>query len=247
MAFCPNCGTQVGDGIRFCPSCGKDITVASPSQPQQAGQPVTPQQPVSPQQPQGYAQPQQQGYAQPQQQGYAQGQPQGYAQPQQQGYAQGQPQGYAQQPQGYAQPGAQWQPQGQPQVPQTLEQDVQQNRAMAIVSYIIFFIPLIAGTHKNSPYVRFHVNQGFTVFLLNIAYNILSWILSAVIKVEKSYGDFWGYSIGTYRATPGWLTAILMIGSIGVLVFCILGIINAATGKMKEVPIIGKITFLKLK
>jgi uncharacterized membrane protein len=25
MAFCPSCGTQVGDGVSFCPSCGKPV------------------------------------------------------------------------------------------------------------------------------------------------------------------------------------------------------------------------------
>lgn len=28
MAFCPSCGTQVGDGVSFCPSCGKPIGAA---------------------------------------------------------------------------------------------------------------------------------------------------------------------------------------------------------------------------
>jgi uncharacterized membrane protein len=28
MAFCPSCGTQVGDGVAFCPSCGKPLGAA---------------------------------------------------------------------------------------------------------------------------------------------------------------------------------------------------------------------------
>lgn len=28
MAFCPSCGTQVGDGVSFCPSCGKPMGAA---------------------------------------------------------------------------------------------------------------------------------------------------------------------------------------------------------------------------
>jgi uncharacterized membrane protein len=246
MAFCPNCGTQVGDGIRFCPSCGKDIAVAAPSQPQQAQpaeQPVTPVQPVTPQQPQGYAQ-QPQGYAQQPQgyaqqpQGYAQ-QPQGYAQQPQgyaqqpQGYAQ-QPQGYAQQPQGYAQPGGQW----QPQAPLTFEQDVQQNKVMAVLSYLnlLLLIPFLTGTYKKSPYVKYHLNQGITLAIINFVYWIITWILMAVIKVDYYF----------VRVTPGWLVTICWLGSLALLVFWILGIVNAATGKMKELPLIGKLfTILK--
>lgn len=31
MAFCPSCGTQVGESAGFCPSCGKPMAQAAPS------------------------------------------------------------------------------------------------------------------------------------------------------------------------------------------------------------------------
>ena len=46
------------------------------------------------------------------------------------------------------------------QMQQTQANDAEQNKMMAILSYIIFFIPLITGDHKKSPFVKFHVNQG---------------------------------------------------------------------------------------
>ena len=72
--FCPQCGTQQGDGARFCGKCGTPIPV------------IEPQAPVNPQPEQPYAQPQENYYAQPEQQVppqenyYAQSEPQ-YAQP----------------------------------------------------------------------------------------------------------------------------------------------------------------------
>ena len=38
--------------------------------------------------------------------------------------------------------------------------DAEQNKGMAIVAYILFFVPLITGDHLKSPFVQFHTNQG---------------------------------------------------------------------------------------
>jgi len=38
MAFCENCGTKLGDGVRFCPGCGSAVTVTVvPDTPPPAG------------------------------------------------------------------------------------------------------------------------------------------------------------------------------------------------------------------
>jgi uncharacterized membrane protein/predicted RNA-binding Zn-ribbon protein involved in translation (DUF1610 family) len=148
----------------------------------------------------------------------------------------------AQQAQPQAQPQYQ-QPQQayQPQTQQAPASDAQTNKVMAILSYIIFFIPLITGDHKKSPFVKFHVNQGTLLAIVAIAYSIISGILSAVIKVPYSV---WGVSTGYYH-TPGWLSTILWIISLGVFALCIYGIYNAATGKTKELPVIGKFKIIK--
>lgn len=97
--------------------------------------------------------------------------------------------------------------------------DAQDNKGMAIVAYIIFFIPLLAA--KESKFARFHANQGLNVLLLSIAAGIL----------------------GQFIPVIGWL--ISSGGSIAAIVFVILGIINAANGEMKELPLIGKINIIK--
>jgi len=108
---------------------------------------------------------------------------------------------------------------------------------MAILAYIIFFIPLIAGTHKTSPYVKFHTNQGTVLFIacvaFSIAYSILYAILSAILLGAFAWG-LWAIISTIFGLL--WLLPLVMV---------ILGIINAATGKVKPLPIIGKFTIIK--
>ena len=102
--------------------------------------------------------------------------------------------------------------------------DAQQNKGMAIVAYIIFFIPLLTGAHKTSPFVKYHTNQGILLFGLGVIYGILSAILGAI---------FW--VLGT----------ILGFLSLGILALLIYGAYNAYNGQMKPLPLIGGITILK--
>lgn len=115
------------------------------------------------------------------------------------------------------------------------QSDAQTNKVMAIVSYILFFVPLITGDHKKSPFVKYHMNQGTILFGIAVAYGIVSSILRAIIKVPVVV---WGITTDTYY-TPGWLSTILWIISLGISALCIYGIYNAATGKRKPLPLIG--------
>jgi len=101
--------------------------------------------------------------------------------------------------------------------------EVEQGKLMAIIAYIIFFIPLLTGDHQKSNYVKFHTNQGTVLFLFAVAGYIVSSILVFVL-----------------------IGLILMpIVGIGSLILCIIGIINAVNGTMKPLPIIGKFTIIK--
>lgn len=99
--------------------------------------------------------------------------------------------------------------------------DVEKNKVMAILAYIIFFIPLLAA--KESKFAMYHANQGLVLFLLAIAVSI----------------------VGSIIPLLGWFV-ILPIGSLLVLILAILGIVNAAKGEMKPLPVIGKISIIKM-
>lgn len=110
--------------------------------------------------------------------------------------------------------------------------DVQQNKVLSIFAYlgILFLVPLLAA--PNSQFARFHVNQGLVLFLFDIASGIVVGIFSVIVV--------WIPIVG--------IILIGLIGgvvSIGILICTILGIINAATGKAKELPLIGKIKIIK--
>ena len=109
--------------------------------------------------------------------------------------------------------------------PKTESSDVEKNKLMAIVGYIIpilFFIPLLNEETKKSPFAKFHANQQLVLLISAIAVNI----------------------VGTLIPIIGWFL-ILPIGSIIILVVAIIGIINAAKGEMKKLPIIGGFEILK--
>lgn len=102
--------------------------------------------------------------------------------------------------------------------------DIQQNKVMAVLAYIgiLFLVPLLAA--PNSPYARFHTNQGLVLFLFDIAVGIVSGIMAFIPFVGLIISSLLGLAI---------------------FVFMILGIVNAATGKASELPLIGKIRIIK--
>jgi len=120
-------------------------------------------------------------------------------------------------------------------------EDIKKNKLMAVLSYfgLLVFIPIISA--PKSKYVRFHANQGLCLLILDAVYYVIN-TLSGFIKVTQR--SSWGY---TYKITP-WYVSVL-VGAIGVfvLVLSIIGIVNAATGKAKKLPVIGNFEILKNK
>lgn len=96
--------------------------------------------------------------------------------------------------------------------------DIKGNKLMAALSYlgILILIPLFAA--KESKFARFHLNQGLLVLILSVA--------------------VWFFG----KVNQGLITWIL---NLVVFVFAVIGIVNAVSGKAKELPFIGKIRILK--
>lgn len=107
-----------------------------------------------------------------------------------------------------------------PVTPQVDPEDVDKNRVFAILAYIIFFIPLLAA--RESRFAMYHANQGLILFLAALALNI----------------------VGTIVPVIGWFI-ILPLGNLAVLACVVLGIINAAQGQLKQLPLIGRFQLIK--
>ena len=109
--------------------------------------------------------------------------------------------------------------------------DIQNNKTMGILSYIglLVLVPIFAA--KNSKFARFHANQGL---VLVIAQAIVTTVLSILAAILA------------HIPFVGWLFALLIRLVIPVVYIpSIIGIINAAKGQAKELPIIGGIRILK--
>jgi len=90
------------------------------------------------------------------------------------------------------------------------------NTAMAVIAYILFFIPLLTGDAKKDAFVKYHTKQGLVLFLLVVLLNVVDWIMPFY---------FWW--------TINWIL------SLGTLVLLIIGISNAVGGKQEPLPLIG--------
>jgi Chloroplast import component protein (Tic20). len=106
--------------------------------------------------------------------------------------------------------------------------DIANNKLFAVLAYfgILFLVPLFAA--PNSKFAKFHANQGLILCIFSVAWAIVISILSFMFILILPLLAFVFY---LFYIVPG--------------VLVILGIINAATGKAKELPIIGKFKILK--
>lgn len=111
-------------------------------------------------------------------------------------------------------------------------QDIQQTRTLAWISYLglLFLIPMFV--YRNSPYTKFHVNQGIVLCIFEVAVSIILRLVGAVLGFVPI--------VGRLVMTPLWLAYSVLS-----LVLTVLGIVNAATGKAVKLPVIGGITIYR--
>jgi uncharacterized membrane protein len=115
-----------------------------------------------------------------------------------------------------------------------LQQDADANKAMGVLAYIIWLIPLLAAP-KTSRFARFHTNQGLVLFLLGVAYGII-WSILQVALIAA----LWASPIAA-----GLFTFVFGIVWLAYPVLAVIGIINAVQGQLKALPLIGGITIIR--
>ena len=110
--------------------------------------------------------------------------------------------------------------------------DAEKNKIFGILAYlgILCLVPIFAA--KDSPFAKYHANQGLVLFLLEVTL----WIAIAIID-----GVLWA----VLPSGLGFLVSILSLVHLVPLVFLVIGIINAAQGKCVPLPVIGGIKILK--
>ena len=115
-------------------------------------------------------------------------------------------------------------------------EDVQNNKAFAILAYfwLLVLVPIFAA--KESKFARFHANQGLVLCIVETAWWIINYIITIALIHTLSWNTLWLLSL--------W-GVIYWLVSVGILVFAIIGIVNAAQGSVKPLPIFGKFKILK--
>ena len=107
------------------------------------------------------------------------------------------------------------------------QNDIEQNKVMAILAYLswLVLIPIFAA--KESKFARFHANQGLVLAIAEI----ICWVVLGILGNLPLIGWLFGIIEGLF--------------SLVCLIFAVIGIANAANGKAKELPIVGKYKILK--
>jgi uncharacterized membrane protein len=118
--------------------------------------------------------------------------------------------------------------------PESLEveaDDVEKNKIFGILAYlwILCLVPVLVA--KESPFAKYHANQGLVLFLIEIIIGIVLFVINIILAMLPS--------------GLGFLTAIFGLVWLAPLVLLVLGIINAAAGKCVPLPVIGGIKLLK--
>ena len=103
----------------------------------------------------------------------------------------------------------------------------------------VIVVPIIIG--KDSPFVKFHLNNGIILLVLAFTVTLLSIINHTIFPLRLntttwSYGRVFLYYI---------FQVLYWLVNIGVLALTVFGIIHAAKGEKKALPIVGGLKIFK--
>ncbi|HEX4139094.1 MAG TPA: GYF domain-containing protein [Candidatus Methylacidiphilales bacterium] len=116
---------------------------------------------------------------------------------------------------------------GKPESLEVTAEDADQNRVFGILAYLGIFVLVPIIVAKDSPFAKYHSNQGLVLFLAELAVFFVT---------------------GAFVFIPFLGILVYFLHLIFLLVFvvmAILGIINAAQGKCVPLPVIGGIKLIK--
>lgn len=113
--------------------------------------------------------------------------------------------------------------------------DIEKNKVLCAVSYIsiLFFLPLVAC--PESRFGKFHANQALILLIASIILSVAGGIVYNILWALPLIPNFIKSIIDTA------LDVVLWAGPVAGMIF---GIVNAAQGKAKEIPFIGKFNLI---
>lgn len=113
--------------------------------------------------------------------------------------------------------------------------DIEKNKVLCAVSYIsiLFFLPLVAC--PESRFGKFHANQALILLIASVILGAAGGALYTILWALPLIPNFIKSLVDTA------LDIILWAGPVAGMIF---GIVNAAQGKAKEIPLIGKFNLI---
>ncbi len=111
------------------------------------------------------------------------------------------------------------------------KEDIEKNKVLCAVAYIniLFFLPLVAA--PESRFGKFHANQALILLIASAIISVAGSIITNVWYALPFIPDFIKATVGAALGLVFWA------GPVAGMIF---GIVNAAQGKAKELPLIGK-------
>jgi uncharacterized membrane protein len=92
-------------------------------------------------------------------------------------------------------------------------EDIESGKTMALVSYLIFWLPFVIEESRNNKFVMYHTQQSLVL--------VIAYAIAGVVAVITC-------GIGLILFVP-------------ILVFQIIGIVNAIQGEVKPLPLVGQL------
>lgn len=100
-------------------------------------------------------------------------------------------------------------------------EDIVRNKFMSILAYFSWLVLIPMFVAKNSPFARYHCNQGLILAIAETVFAVALRILTGFFLI-------------------GWFFSIVrVIVELAFLALSVIGIINAASGRAKEIPFLG--------
>jgi uncharacterized membrane protein len=95
-------------------------------------------------------------------------------------------------------------------------EEIEAGKTMAFVSYLIFWLPLVLEDSKKNKFIMFHTEQSIVLVIL--------WVISFIVS----------FIIGMFTCGIGFILLLFPF------ILEIIGIINAFSGKVAILPLVGQ-------
>ena len=105
--------------------------------------------------------------------------------------------------------------------------DIAGNKGMSVLAYIGVLVLIPLFFRKDSKFARFNINQGLVLMFIEVAANLINKVCAAYLP-----------------GSSGIVGLLCFIVWVVCIVLSIMGIVNAAKGRYKKLPIVGGVKIL---